>query len=107
MSKIVKLKQSDISKIVSNIIKEEGNSWAMDDMNLGGPEEQPGFSDYEDQQDLEPEDNDQEGNDQEDNEGGNDVRLAKDPDGNYYTIPYGADGKPDLTKIGKLVNSKK
>jgi hypothetical protein len=92
MSKIVKLTQKDIQNLVEGIINEQGD-WTTDDMNLGGPEEQPGFSDYEDQEDLEKDDEVQ-GEPVE-------LQLAKDEDGNFYIFKKGEEGATD-TLIGTV-----
>lgn len=91
MSKVVKLKQEDLQKIVENIVKEQ-EEWkgSMDPeiMQMGqqGPEE---FGD-------EPEDHGPE-----DDSTAIPLRLGKDEQGNYFVFQDDGSDNPKIFKINK------
>jgi hypothetical protein len=65
MAKVIKLKQSDITKLVSNVIKE---AQEFDDFDTKiQPEELPGADTYDEEQEIL-------------------LQLAQDDEGNYYVI---------------------
>lgn len=80
MTKVIKLKQSDIQKIVENILKENEEWKGSTDpeiMQLGqqGPEEAPGADEYEAQVEL---------------------SLGQDADGNFYVMKNGDEENPEI-----------
>jgi len=80
MAKVIKLKQSDIQKIVENILKENEEWKGSTDpeiMQLGqqGPEEAPGADEYEAQVEL---------------------SLGQDADGNFYVMKNGDEENPEI-----------
>lgn len=80
MAKVIKLKQSDIQKIVENILKENEEWKGSTDpeiMQLGqqGPEEVPGADEYEAQVEL---------------------SLGQDADGNFYVMKNGDEENPEI-----------
>ena len=70
MAKVIKLKQSDISKIVENIIKEQDGQFDDFDTKVQ-PEELPGADAHE-------------------------LTLGMDDDGNYYVIDNAKSGNPEV-----------
>jgi hypothetical protein len=71
MAKVIKLKQSDIQKIVENIIKENEG---FDDFDAQvQPEEMPGGSDYEEE-----------------------LTLGQDGEGNFYVMKNGDSDNPEV-----------
>lgn len=95
MSKVIKLKQEDLVRIVENIVKEQEWKGSMDPeiMQLGqtGVEELPGGDEYDDMKDDEKDTS----ND------GVPLTLAKDENGNYYVIQDDGGDKPKIFKINK------
>lgn len=73
MAKVIKLKQSDIERIVENVLKEtEG----FDDFDTQiSPEEQPGADEHEASIEL---------------------ALGQDDQGNFYVIKNGDEGNPEV-----------
>jgi len=111
MSKrVVKLNQQDIQSIVSKIIKEQEEWKGSTDpeiMALGkqDPEEQPGFEDHEDQNDIDNSDLSPDDSDNEEVAGGDSdgipLKLAKDPNGNFFI--FKDDGTMDSSAyMGKV-----
>lgn len=94
MSKVIKLKQGDLEKIVENIVKEQEWKGSTDPeiMQLGqtGSDELSG-DEYDDMEDE----------DKDTAENGIPVRLAKDDNGNYYVIQDDGSDKPKIFKINK------
>ena len=73
MAKVIKLKQSDIEKIVENIIKEQQE---FDDFDTKiQPEELPGADEHEESVEL---------------------SLGQDDQGNFYIMKDGGDGNPEV-----------
>ena len=70
MAKVVKLKQSDITRIVENIIKEQGSEFDDFDTKIQ-PEELPGADAHE-------------------------LTLGMDDQGNYYVIDNAKSEKPEV-----------
>ena len=95
MSKIVKLKQEDLVKLVENIVKEQEwkGSTDPDIMQLGqqGPEEIPGVDQYDDTEDNEKETDGE----------GVPLRLGKDDQGNYFVFQDDGSENPKIFKINK------
>lgn len=72
MAKVIKLKQSDIQKIVENVLKEQ----QFDDFDTQvQPEERPGMEEYEAEVEL---------------------SLGQDDQGNFYVIKNGDDENPEI-----------
>jgi hypothetical protein len=94
MSKVIKLKQEDLERIVGNIVKEQEWKGSTDPeiMQLGqtGGDELSN-DEYDDMEDSE----------KDTDESGIPLRLAKDENGNYYVIQDDGGDKPKIFKINK------
>lgn len=108
--KVVKLNQKDIQNIVENILKEQDDWRGSEDPEIRdlasmSPEEQPGFEDYEGQDDVDNADLSPDDSDNEKVAGGDPdgipLKLAKDPNGNFFI--FKDDGTMDSTAyMGKV-----
>lgn len=94
MSKVIKLKEEDIKRIVENIVNEQEWKGSTDPeiMQLGQTSGDELSSDaYDDMEDDE----------KDTDESGVPLRLAKDENGNYYVIQDDGGDKPKIFKINK------
>ena len=94
MSKVIKLKEEDLKRIVENIVNEQEWKGSTDPeiMQLGQTSGDELSSDaYDDMEDDE----------KDTDESGVPLRLAKDENGNYYVIQDDGGDKPKIFKINK------
>ena len=94
MSKVIKLTQQDLEKIVQNIVNEQEWKGSTDPeiMQLGqvGPEEIPGGDSYDDSEDGNPSTD----------PNGKPIELAINPvTGEYFAVPDEEGDNPDITQL--------